>query len=65
MDYFFPITRVLQTKDFDISQRNEQIENLKKTLLNLREDVEDEHGSWYMIALNLAKANEVGEKLPR
>ena len=65
MDYFFPITRVLQTKDFDIAQRNEQIENLKKTLLKLREDVEDEHGSWYMIALNLAKANEVGEKLPR
>ena len=30
MDYFFPITRVLQTKDFDIAQRNEQIENLKK-----------------------------------
>ena len=62
MDYFYSVTKILQTKDFDISQRNEQIENLKKTLETLRANVDTEHESWYKIAYLLAKKMEFPPK---
>ena len=65
MDYFYPITIILQTKDFDISARCEHIENLKKTMKNIRENIDKEHEIWYKIALDLAKRVDVPEKMPR
>ena len=65
MDYFFPITTILQAKDFDISKRCEQIENLKKTLKDIRGRIDIVHKMWYNIALELAKEVNVYEVMPR
>jgi hypothetical protein len=64
MDYFYDISVNLQTKSFDISQQCALIDNLKKTLNDINNNIDVFHSEWYTIATDLAKTEclDVQEK---
>ena len=47
LDYLLPVTSKLQVKDLDVAQSMELIQNLKLTIANLRNSVENYHENWY------------------
>ena len=47
LDYLLPVTRKLQAKDLNVAQSMELIRNLKLTIANLRNSVENYRENWY------------------
>ena len=58
LDYLLPLTRKLQVKDLDVAQSMYLIQNLKLTIVNLRNSVENYHENWYNKAKQLAEKVE-------
>ena len=46
LDYLLPVTHKLQAKDLDVAQSMDLIQNLKLTIANLRNSVENYHENW-------------------
>ena len=55
LDYLLPVTRKLQVKDLDVAQSMDFIQNLKLTIANLRNSVENYHENWYNKKLTYLK----------
>ena len=47
LDYLLPVTCKLQAKDLDVAQSMDLIQNLKLTIENLRNSVENYRKNWY------------------
>ena len=61
LDYLLPVTRKLQVKDLDVAQSMDFIQNLKLTIANLRNSVENYHENWYSKAKKLAEKVDISE----
>ena len=61
LDYFLPVTRKLQAKDLDVAQLMDLIQNLKMTIENLRNSVENYLENWYNKAKKLAEKVDISE----
>ena len=47
LDYLLPVTCKLQAKDLDVAQSVDLIQNVKLTIENLRNSVENYRENWY------------------
>ena len=68
LDYLLPATRKLQSKELDGAKSADIISNLKSSIQNLRDSVDEYHSKWYNDALNLAEKVDIKEsdiKKPR
>ena len=61
LDYLLPVTHKLQAKDLDLAQSMGLIQNLKITIENLRNSVENYHENWYNKAKNVVERVDMSE----
>ena len=61
LDYLLPVTRKLQTKDLDVAQSMDLIQNLKLTISNLRNSVENYHENCYNKAKKPAEKVDISQ----
>ena len=61
LHYLLPVTHKLQAKDLDLAQSMGLIQNLKITIENLRNSVENYHENWYNKAKNVVERVDMSE----